>query len=84
MRARRSAAEPNRTGDQLVVTPNSTGSAGSLEHLISLSHQPQDCGVDLIVLDQGMDTSTVVGRMFFQTLGAIGEFSACPDVRTDP
>ena len=30
--------------------------------------------VDLVVLDQGIDTSTVVGRLFFQILGAIAEF----------
>jgi DNA invertase Pin-like site-specific DNA recombinase len=27
-----------------------------------------------VVLDQGIDTSTAVGRMFFQILGAIAEF----------
>ena len=46
----------------------------SLEHLIELSGQLQDRGVDLVVLDQGIDTSTAVGRMFFQILGAIAEF----------
>jgi DNA invertase Pin-like site-specific DNA recombinase len=30
--------------------------------------------VDLVVIDQGIDTSTAVGRMFFQILGAIAEF----------
>ena len=30
--------------------------------------------MDLVVLDQGIDTSTAVGRMFFQILGAIAEF----------
>jgi len=30
--------------------------------------------VDLVVLDQGIDASTVVGRIFFQILGAIAEF----------
>ena len=29
--------------------------------------------VDLVVLDQGIDTSTAIGRMFFQILGAIAE-----------
>ena len=46
----------------------------SLEHLIELSGQLQERGVDLVVLDQGIDTSTAVGRMFFQILGAIAEF----------
>ena len=27
-----------------------------------------------MVLDQGIDTSTAIGRMFFQILGAIAEF----------
>jgi DNA invertase Pin-like site-specific DNA recombinase len=31
-------------------------------------------GVDLVVLDQGIDTSTAGGRMFFSILGAIAEF----------
>lgn len=30
--------------------------------------------MDLVVLDQGIDTSAAVGRMFFQILGAIAEF----------
>jgi DNA invertase Pin-like site-specific DNA recombinase len=30
--------------------------------------------VDLVVLDQGIDTSTALGRMFFHILGAIAEF----------
>lgn len=30
--------------------------------------------MDLVVLDQGIDTSTAVGRMFFQLLGSIAEF----------
>lgn len=46
----------------------------SLEHLIDLSKGLQAEGVDLVVLDQGIDTSTAVGRMFFQILGAIAEF----------
>ncbi len=41
---------------------------------MSLSTALQAKGVDLVVLDQGIDTSTAVGRMFFQILGAIAEF----------
>jgi DNA invertase Pin-like site-specific DNA recombinase len=48
----------------------------SLEHLIELSHQLQTAGVDLVVLDQGIDTSTAVGRMFFQILGSIAVISS--------
>ncbi len=62
-----------RAGDQLVVTKLDR-LGRSLEHLIALAAQLQDRGVDLVVLDQGIDTSTAVGRMFFQILGAIAEF----------
>jgi len=46
----------------------------SLEHLIQLSRELERRGVDLVVLDQGIDTSTALGRMFFHILGAIAEF----------
>jgi len=46
----------------------------SLEHLIALSKDLQEQKVDLVVLDQGIDTSTAIGRMFFQILGSIAEF----------
>jgi DNA invertase Pin-like site-specific DNA recombinase len=62
-----------RDGDQLVITKLDR-LGRSLEHLIALSGQLQTRGVDLIVLDQGIDTSTAIGRMFFQILGAIAEF----------
>jgi DNA invertase Pin-like site-specific DNA recombinase len=62
-----------REGDQLVVTKLDR-LGRSLEHLISLSNGLQEQNVDLVVLDQGIDTSTAVGRMFFQILGAIAEF----------
>lgn len=63
----------NRAGDQLVVTKLDR-LGRSLEHLIALAKQLQERGVDLVVLDQGIDTSTAVGRMFFQILGSIAEF----------
>lgn len=63
----------NRGGDQLVVTKLDR-LGRSLEHLIELSKQLDAAGVDLVVLDQGIDTSTAVGRMFFQILGSIAEF----------
>ena len=62
----------NRAGYQLVViTLDRLGR--SLEHLIELAKHLQARGVDLVVLDQGIDTSTAVGRLFFQILGAIAE-----------
>jgi DNA invertase Pin-like site-specific DNA recombinase len=63
----------NRAGDQLVITKLDR-LGRSLEHLIELSAQLQARRVDLVVLDQGIDTSTAVGRMFFQILGSIAEF----------
>lgn len=46
----------------------------SLENLIEVSKTLQDRGVDLVVLDQSIDTSTPMGRKFFQILGSIAEF----------
>ena len=61
-----------RAGDTLVTKLDRLGR--SLEHLINLSKDLQARAVDLVVLGQGIDTSTAVGRMFFQILGAIAEF----------
>ena len=66
-------ASGNRAGDQVVVTKLDR-LGRSLEHLITLSANLQARGVDLVVLDQGIDTSTAVGKMFFHILGAIAEF----------
>ena len=63
----------SRAGDQLVVTKLDR-LGRSLEHLIQLSRELERRGVDLVVLDQGIDTSTALGRMFFHILGAIAEF----------
>ncbi len=62
-----------RPGDQLVITKLDR-LGRSLDHLIELSKVLQSRDVDLVVLDQGIDTSTAVGRMFFQILGSIAEF----------
>nr|WP_231614187.1 recombinase family protein [Mycobacterium nebraskense] len=63
----------NRVGDQLVVTKLDR-LGRSLDHLIELAKRLAAAGVDLVVLDQGIDTSTALGRMFFHILGAIAEF----------
>ncbi|MFF3870077.1 recombinase family protein [Micromonospora sp. NPDC001898] len=62
-----------RRSDQLVVTKLDR-LGRSLAHLMELSAQLQERGVDLVVLDQSIDTSTAMGRMFFQILGSIAEF----------
>jgi DNA invertase Pin-like site-specific DNA recombinase len=69
----RALLSASRAGDQLVITKLDR-LGRSLEHLIELSKGLQARGVDLVVLDQGIDTSTAVGRMFFQILGSIAEF----------
>ncbi len=63
----------NRARDQLVITKLDR-LGRSLEHLIELAKLLQSRDVDLVVLDQGIDTSTAVGRLFFQIIGAISEF----------
>jgi DNA invertase Pin-like site-specific DNA recombinase len=63
----------SRAGDVLVVTKLDR-LGRSLAHLIDLAQLLDDRGVDLVVLDQGIDTSTPVGRMFFHILGAVAEF----------
>jgi hypothetical protein len=46
----------------------------SLPHLLEVSADLRERDVDLIVLQQQIDTSTAAGRMFFAVLGAVGEF----------
>jgi len=62
-----------REGDQFVITKLDR-LGRSLEDLLALSRRLDEGGVGLTVLDQGIDTSTPVGRMFFQILGAVAEF----------
>lgn len=60
----------DRVGDHLVTRLDRLGR--SREDLIELSKLLQARHVDLVVLDQGVYTSTAVGRLFFQIIGAIG------------
>jgi len=63
----------SRPKDTLVITKLDR-LGRSLEHLIELAKHLEAAGVGLVVLDQGIDTTTPVGRMFFHILGAIAEF----------
>ncbi|WP_406418471.1 recombinase family protein [Streptomyces sp. NBC_01614] len=62
-----------REGDEFVITKLDR-LGRSLKNLIDLSEQLRDRGVNLVVLDQAIDTSTPSGRMFFHILGAVAEF----------
>lgn len=50
--------------------------ARSVRHLTVLAAELETLGVDLVVLDQGIDTSTAAGRLLFNILASIGEFEA--------
>ncbi len=56
----------NRTGDQIVITKLDR-LGRSLEHLLELSKQLQDRGVDLVVLDQGINTPPPSAACSFKT-----------------
>lgn len=62
-----------RKGDKLVVT-RLDRLARSLRDLQNIAHELNEREVDLIVLEQAIDTSTAEGRLFFNMLGAIAEF----------
>jgi len=62
-----------REGDHLVITKLDR-LGRSLRNLMDLSDLFRERGVALEVLDQGIDTSTPVGEMFFHILGAIAQF----------
>lgn len=61
-----------RTGDQLVVTKLDR-LGRSLEHLIGLTKELQARSVDLIVLEQGIDTTSPGGRLVFHIMAAMYE-----------
>ena len=48
--------------------------ARSTHHLVTLAKEFQALGVDLVVLDQAIDTTTPSGRLLFHVLAAIAEF----------
>ncbi|MEE8550354.1 MAG: recombinase family protein [Gemmatimonadota bacterium] len=46
----------------------------SLHHLLTVAGEFEALGVDLIVLDDGIDTTTPAGKLFFQIRGAFAEY----------
>ncbi|SCZ72874.1 Site-specific DNA recombinase [Epibacterium ulvae] len=62
-----------REGDQLIVTRIDRLARSTL-HLCQIAETLRNKGVDLVVLDQNIDTSDGTGRLLFNMLGAIGQF----------
>jgi len=62
-----------RDGDVFVVTKLDR-LARSVVDLASIVQKLETKKVDLVVLDQGIDTTTIYGRLQFNILAAIGEF----------
>lgn len=62
-----------RAGDVLVVTKLDR-LGRSVKHLAAIAGELEERGVELRVLQQGIDTTTSVGRLFFHILAAIAEF----------
>jgi len=48
--------------------------ARSVHHLVSLGREFSSLGVDLVALDQQVDTTTPAGRLLFNVLASIAEF----------
>ena len=62
-----------REGDQLIVTRIDRLARSTL-HLCQIAETLSGKGVDLVVIDQNIDTSDATGRLLFNMLGAIGQF----------
>ena len=62
-----------REGDALVVSRIDRLARSTL-HLCQIAETLREKGVDLVVLDQNIDTSDATGRLLFNMLGAIGQF----------
>lgn len=48
--------------------------ARSVHHLTSMAVEFEALGIDLVVIDQGIDTTTPASRLMFNVIGAIAEF----------
>jgi len=62
-----------RESDQLVIT-RLDRLARSVMDLSQITHDLQQRQIDLVVIDQQIDTSTPTGKLMFNMLGAIAEF----------
>jgi DNA invertase Pin-like site-specific DNA recombinase len=48
--------------------------ARSVHHLVAMVTEFEALGVDLVVVDQAVDTTTPTGKLMFHVLGAVAEF----------
>jgi transposase len=64
-----------RAGDELVITRLSR-MARSVRHLTEVAATLAEREVDLVVLEQGIDTTTPAGRFLFHVIGAMDEMVA--------
>ena len=64
-----------RAGDELVITRLSR-MARSVRHLTEVAATLAEREVDLVVLKQGIDTTTPAGRFLFHVIGAMDEMLA--------
>ncbi|WP_043319142.1 recombinase family protein [Microbulbifer sp. HZ11] len=62
-----------RHGDKLIIV-RLDRLARSTSHLCQIADQLHEKGVELVVLDQQIDTGTPTGRLMFSMLGAIAQF----------
>lgn len=62
-----------RDGDTLVITKLDR-LARSTFHLTRIAENLKEQGIELVVLDQNIDTTTPTGKLLFNMLGAIAEF----------
>lgn len=62
-----------RRGDVLVITKLDRLARSTL-HLQQIADELRQKGVELVVLDQNIDTTTPTGKLLFVMLGAIAEF----------
>ncbi len=69
-----------REGDTLIIT-RLDRLARSVVHLTQLAKRFQRESIDLLVLDQNIDTSTSTGKLLFNMLASIAEFEN--DLRTE-
>ena len=60
--------------DRLTSRSPTTSHQRSVRHLTALAAELEALGVDLVVLDQAIDTGTPAGRLLFHVLGSMAEF----------